>query len=172
MEQLFTSISLVILFFVGVSQAKWMDCNTWPSNENGTIITEDGAFYINCKSEGAFNNRFEHECQLRHSDYFNSYEAPYENIYVSNPNGDPIKISLWSRDDVWDNSAKLSYDVYLVKEEGTSISSIVAPWGLSKVRSCKIKGIPKVGRRDPQQSINDIISLDIIVVDYPQMSQV
>ena len=61
-NQLFISI----LLFAGLNQAFEPRCRTWPKNQNGTIITKDGAFYIRCEYQGTSPDG--HECQFRHFD--------------------------------------------------------------------------------------------------------
>ena len=64
---------ILLLFFVGLSQAT--KCETWPgpTDQDGIISTlDDGSFYINCEF-----TQEDQECQLRH--YYDG-----ENIYTSN----------------------------------------------------------------------------------------
>ena len=141
-------ISLLLL--VGLNQAFEPRCRTWPSNQNGTITTEDGAFYIRCEYKGTFSDG--HECQFRH--YANSdIYAPISmaKIYTSNAIGDVIGLLF----------GDMLYNFYITKEE--MILSI--PLSMPQIiRTCNIKAMPnpKSGKDFPQDFEKDNISLDII----------
>ena len=138
-NQLFISI----LLFAGLNQAFEPRCRTWPKNQNGTIITKDGAFYIQCEYQGTSPDR--HECQFRHFDK----KQNFERVYTSNAIGDVIRIDFGNP---WEDALYMNF--HIMKKE-TSKNSY------PNVRSCNIRAVPSILSQNPKIN-DDRISLDII----------